>query len=184
MKDRESIEKKAIEIMEKLADTNPCGSGEITLLNRRYVLLSTDYFPFEITKDLEEIFGAAGDAVLYKGGEKVGRDLYMHYIDVAREYGIDIWDIISAVGWYFGWGIGDVIERGHDGGKYVIRVYSSFEADSFIKRGAKVSKPVCHFMRGVLNGIVESVEVKKYNAEETKCRAKGDEFCEFVFNPL
>lgn len=184
MLEEKEIEEKARDLMKKITSKNPCGSGEIDLMGRRYVLLSTEYFPYELTKDLEEIFGTAGDAVLYKGGERVGRDLYGHYIHLAREYGIDIWDIISAVGWYFGWGLGEVIERGHNNGKYVIRVYNSFESESFIDREKKVKKPVCHFMKGVLNGIVESIEVVKYKAEETKCRAKGDEYCEFVFTPL
>ncbi len=163
---------------------NPCGGGKITLIDRRYVMLSTDYFPFDITRDLEELFNAAGDTLLYKGGERIGKDLYAHYLPMARTYGVDIWDIISAVGWFFGWGTGTVIESGENDGRYRVRVYDSFEADSFLKRAGNTEKPVCHFMRGVLNGIVESIEGRKYSSKEDKCLAKGDGFCEFVFEPF
>lgn len=184
MNDKKEIEERILKIIRKFADKNPCGEGQIRLINRRYVLLSTDYFPFDLTKDLEEMFNAAGDAVLYRGGEKIGKELYEHYLLIARKYGIDIWDVISAVGWYFGWGTGEVVERGEKNGKYRIKVYDSFEADSFIRRVERTEKPVCHFMKGVLNGIVEGVEGRKYRSEEKMCKAMGGEYCEFVLQPM
>ncbi len=183
MHTREEIAKRIEEIVRKLANRNPCGEGKIKLMNRRYVLMSTDYFPYDLLKDLEEIFNAAGDTLLYQGGIKVGRDLYNHYINVAREHGIDLWDVISAVGWYFGWGTGEVVERGERDGVYRMVVYDSFEAESFLAREGRGDKSVCHFMRGVLTGLVEGVEGRDYVGHETRCRAKGDEYCEFVIEP-
>ncbi len=176
------IEEKAKKIIRKFASENPCGEGRITLLTRRYVMLSTDYFPFDLTKDLEDIFGAAGDTLLFKGGKSVGMDLYKHYHDLADKYGVNTWNLISAVGYYFGWGLGRIVER-NDEGAYRIRVYDSFEADSFIQRNGGAKKPVCHFIRGVLSGLVESVEGREYTVKEVKCAAMGDEYCEFLFEP-
>ncbi len=180
MHTKEELQDKIKEIIKKLADRNPCGEGKINLLNRRYVLMSTDYFPYDLTRDLEEIFNAAGDTILYKGGKRIGRDLYEHYIHIARKHGIDIWDVIEAVGWYFGWGTGEVVERGENDGVYRIIVYDSFESESFLSREGKSESHVCHFMRGVLTGIVEGVEGKEYHGKEVKCKATGDEYCEFV----
>ena len=171
----------AKKIIRKMTSENPCGEGRITLLNRRYVMLSTDYFPFDLTKDLEEIFGVAGDTLLFKGGKRIGKDLYEHYSPLAEKYDLDIRDLISAVGYYFGWGIGRVVER--EEGVYKIHMYDSFEADSFIKRNGGAKKPVCHFLRGVISGLIESIEKREYRSKEVKCAAMGDEYCEFVFEP-
>ena len=175
------IDDNARKIIRKFAPENPCGEGRITLLKRRYVMLSTDYFPFDLTKDLEEIFGVAGDTLLFKGGKSVGTDIYERYHDLAEKYNVDIRDLISAVGYYFGWGTGKVVER--KDGVYKIHMYDSFEADSFIKRNGGAKKPVCHFLRGVINGLIESIEKREYKSKETKCAAMGDEYCEFIFEP-
>ncbi|NPA75026.1 MAG: hydrocarbon binding protein (contains V4R domain) [Euryarchaeota archaeon] len=185
MDDEKTVEQKIKTILNKIVDEeNPCGSGRIILMNRRYVLLSTDYFTYDLTKDLEELFNAAGDAVLYKGGEKIGRDLYKYYAPIAKEKGVDVFDLIAAVGWYYGWATGEIVEKGENNGVYRMILYHSFEADSFIAREGRTNKSVCHFLKGVLKGIVEEHTGWKYTASEPKCRAKGDELCEFVYKPL
>ena len=179
------VETKIKEVLSKITSKeNPCGEGTIKLLDRRYVLLSTDYFTYDLIKDLEELFNAAGDAVLYKGGEKIGRDLYKHYGPIAKEKKIDILDLIAAVGWYFGWATGETVERGERNGIYRMILYNSFEAESFVEREGKSNKPVCHFLKGVLKGLVEELTGSKYTATEAKCRAKGDEYCEFIYKPV
>ncbi len=185
MPDKASMEEKIKEVLGKITShENPCGGGVIKLMDRRYVLLSTDYFSYDLTKDLEELFNAAGDAVLYKGGEKIGRDLYEYYAPMAKEQGLDVFDIISAVGWYYGWATGEVVERGERDGVYRMILYDSFEAESFLRREGVGTRPVCHFLKGVLKGLVEAHTGMKYTSSEVKCAAKGDEYCEFVYKPL
>ncbi len=185
MVDEKSVETQIKEVLRKITDKeNPCGGGRIMLMGRRYVLLSTEYFTYDLTKDLEELFNAAGDAVLYKGGEKIGRDLYEYYAPIAEEKGIDVFDIISAVGWYYGWATGEVVEKGENSGKYRMILYNSFEAESFLQREGKTDHAVCHFLKGVLKGIVEAHTGHRYTSSETKCTAKGDPYCEFVYKPL
>ncbi len=174
--DKKEIEKKARKIIDKITKEEYCGDGKIYRVGRRYIFLSTDYFPYDFTRDLEELFGVAGDAILYKGGYKVGGDLVKYYRNIAEEKNLDIYDIMSSVGWYFGWCIGILIEKGE---KYKVIVYDSFEAESYLKREGKTEKPVCHFLRGVLAGIISEVNGEKYKAVEKKCKAMGDEYCEF-----
>ncbi len=173
---KKEIEERARKIIDKITKEESCGDGKIYRVGRRYIFLSTDYFPYDFTRDLEELFGIAGDAILYKGGYKVGGDLAKYYRKIAEEKNLDIYDIMSSVSWYFGWGIGAIVEKDK---KYKVIVYESFEADSYINREGKTKKPVCHFFRGVIAGIISEVEGEKHKAVEKKCRAMGDEYCEF-----
>ncbi len=176
--EKDEIESRAREIMKKITEERPCGKeSKIMRLGRRYVMISIDYFPYDIMKDLEELFGPVGDSILYRGGEKVGKRLVKDYTKIAPIDNLDIFDVMSAIGWYFGWGVGCIKE---DNGKYVVRVYDSFEAESYIRNQGISNKPVCHFLRGVLVGVIEEITKDICKGTELKCKAKGDDYCEFL----
>ena len=175
---KEEIERRAKETLKKLGKNGRCCSEnlQIELYGNRYVLLSTRYFPYELKKDMEELFGGVGDFVLYRGGKRIGKRLVREYANSVND-DISMYDVLAAVGWYFGWAIGDSFKKGDN---YRTILYDSFEADSYIENEGKGDKPVCHFMRGVLTGIVEEIEKSKYEGKEVKCKAQGYEYCEFL----
>lgn len=175
----EEIESKAKKTLAKLGKDGRCCSEnlKIEFYGKRYVLLSTRYFPYELKKDMEELFGGVGDFVLYRGGKRIGKRLVREYANSIKDKDLSMYDVLSAVGWYFGWATGEAFK---DGENYRMVLYDSFEADSYIENEGKGDKPVCHFMRGVLTGIVEEAEGAKYEGEEVKCRAQGYEYCEFL----
>ena len=59
----------------------------------------------------------------------------------------------------------------------------SFEADSWIKVGKKSTEPVCIMNSGYSSGWCEHSFGIKLTAVEIKCRAKGDQECEFIMAP-
>lgn len=179
---KEEIEKRAKEVMKILGkDKNFSEDFKIELFGNRYVLLSTTYFPYECMKDMEELFGGVGDFVLYRGGKRVGKKLVKEYNEYVKDKSLSIYDVLSAVGWYFGWALGEYIKEGKN---FRMILYDSFEAESYLKNEGKSDKPVCHFMRGVLTGIVEEAEGEKYEGKELKCMAQGYNYCEFLIEKV
>ncbi len=180
--EKKDIEERAKKIMKMLGkDKNFSEDFKIELFEKRYVLLSTTYFPYECMKDVEELFGSVGDFVLYRGGKRVGKRLVRDYKKYVVDKSLSIYDVLSAVGWYFGWTLGEAIREGEN---FRMILYDSFEAESYLKNEGKGDKPVCHFMRGVLTGIVEESEGGKYEGEETKCMAQGYDHCEFIIKKM
>ena len=66
-------------------------------------------------------------------------------------------------------------------GYAIVRIYNSFEADAHLIALGKSDKPECHFVRGYLKGLFSALSgSNNVEVEETKCKAKGDDHCEFV----
>ena len=62
----------------------------------------------------------------------------------------------------------------------IIQSYDCFECEDLPHLG----KPACAFDSGLLEGIFSNYYGKKVEAEETKCYAQGDNFCQFVVKPV
>ena len=58
--------------------------------------------------------------------------------------------------------------------RFVIRLHGNFECTPFI--GTR-DRPVSHLIRGALAG-------REFRVREVKCIAKGDEYCEFIIEPV
>lgn len=54
-------------------------------------------------------------------------------------------------------------------------------ADSFEAVVHKTTQPSCQFFRGFLSGFLSKLLEKPIAVVEEKCKAKGDEHCEFIF---
>jgi predicted hydrocarbon binding protein len=92
----------------------------------------------------------------------------------------------AAVAVAFGWGDLEVKEIVPEK-KLRIRVSDSYEATGYLERygGARTGK--CHMLRGVAAAFMDLIYGSDYpdgcfdfTAEEPRCRAKGDPYCEFV----
>lgn len=51
--------------------------------------------------------------------------------------------------------------------------------NSVMTRQIKAKEPVCHFISGYIAGVFSVIFGKKIECTETKCKAKGDTFCEY-----
>jgi len=71
--------------------------------------------------------------------------------------------------------------------RFVCVTYNSIEADGYLKEYNKSDKSQCYTLTGLAAGLMDLVYGREFphglntfEAIETKCRAKGDEYCEFV----
>ena len=62
-----------------------------------------------------------------------------------------------------------------DGEKYIIRLYDLFECEITGES---------HLARGIIAGYITAIRGRDYKATEVKCKARGDEYCEFVVEPV
>lgn len=91
-----------------------------------------------------------------------------------------------AVAIAFGWG--DLkIERVVPTEELVVRAYDSYEASGYLSRYGLSSSGKCYMLRGVCAAFMDLLYGPDYpegcftfTAIETKCRARGDRYCEFI----
>ena len=92
----------------------------------------------------------------------------------------------TAVAIAFGWGDLAVKELIPDE-KLVIHVSDSYEASGYISSYGIAKSSKCYMLRGVAGAFMDLIYGEDYPdgcfdflAEESLCRAKGDEYCEFI----
>ncbi len=92
----------------------------------------------------------------------------------------------AAVAVAFGWGdlaVKDLIP----GEKLVIQVGDSYEARGYLEHSGPAKKGTCYMLRGVTGAFMDLIYGGDYpdglyafSADESHCRAKGDNYCEFI----
>ena len=65
--------------------------------------------------------------------------------------------------------------------RFVMRLHGNFECTPFI---GKKDRPVSHLIRGGLAGVFKEAYGRDFRVREVKCIAKGDEYCEFIIEPV
>jgi predicted hydrocarbon binding protein len=120
-------------------------------------------------------FGSGGVVIVYEEGRAVGRQGGMFLLSALGKETLQsrfetVSDLMS--GWR--WGKVESVET-KDGFSWTrIRVRECFES-----MGGSSAGPLCHFVRGVLEGILEIVSGLPMKATEVRCSAMGNEYCEF-----
>ena len=91
-----------------------------------------------------------------------------------------------AVAVAFGWG-DLVIEELDPGEKLIMRAIDSYEARGYLEQYGLAKSEKCYMLRGVTAAFMDLVYGGDYPdgcftfaAQEPRCRAKGDTYCEFV----
>ncbi len=148
--------------------------GEFSVIEVPAVIVSIETF-VNLQKDAEKILGIDGASVIfYEAGKKAG----MRWINrFSNEWGLKDKKFIEAVQNFYaelGWGR-FIIEESNEN-ELVVRVKNSFIARGYGNSEASV----CHFLRGYNAGLAEVLKGRSIDAEEVRCAAKGDEYCEFV----
>jgi len=129
---------------------------------------------------VRRIMGADGEAVMaYEAGKEAAKELIRL---IRKEFKLEGTDLLKAMVELFSelkMGKVSIVHpiRGLEEGEVVIRIEDSYIARSLYERS---DKPVCNLIRGEIAGLMEEVTGLKMDAEETKCLAIGDEYCEFV----
>ena len=167
---KETIEKVA-EAFGKpvLTDDN----GEIMIKGKRLILVETGDYPYGL--------GDAGSLrpVLYHQGMQVGKKL-MKFTKGLIESGNVEEIVYRKLGFlaFRGFGLFELVSETET--EIIIRVYHSFEADSYKRNFDKPAKhPVCHFTRGIFGEVFSKLKGKPVSVEETTCAAMDGAYCEF-----
>ncbi len=84
-----------------------------------------------------------------------------------------------------GWGSFEIVQLDEEMGRGIFRLYESAFGEEYGLKG----RAVCHWMPGAMAGTVQEVMDSQdlslqVRGKETKCKAKGDEYCEFVVSPI
>jgi hypothetical protein len=114
-------------------------------------------------------------AVLYNAGKEVGERAAKRLKEMFRIEGKELVQALAQAGKATGWGITEVssIDMKRHTAKIIVK--ECFEAAAWRKKPYNV----CHWTRGYLAGFMGTVFGKPMEAVEVKCKAKGDEYCEF-----
>jgi predicted hydrocarbon binding protein len=113
------------------------------------------------------------DPILHNAGVKVGQTFYkklesQDINDLARNL-TSFWETNK---------LGNIQIKSIN--PIIIQAYDCFECEDLPQLG----RPACSFDSGLLEGIFSNYYGQKVEAEETKCYAQGDDFCQFVIKPL
>lgn len=147
----------------------------ITILNQRAIMLEKNIYT-AIFKDIRELFGTAANAFLYYIGFETGKKLYLRLIELTNGPQLEaLIEALRIVNVTMGWGIIKSVYVDKILKKAAVVVYENFECDL----GKGSITPYSHFYRGILAGFFTEYFGEEMTAEETKCIAKGDNYCKF-----
>jgi len=144
--------------------------------NTRAVIMPRGMF-WALWSTFEKIFTHSGlIVVLYDTGKKMGEHAAKRISEMFGLRGKQLVEALTQAGQATGWAITEIKDIDFKNCSATIIVKDSFEAAAWRK------KPyvVCHWTRGYLAGYLSIVFNKQVDAKETRCLAKGDEYCEFI----
>ncbi len=83
---------------------------------------------------------------------------------------------LPEIGASSGWGSFSILGDVKDGSEIILRVANC----PFCSKMNETGLPVCDFLAGVFNGMVDTLYDKPHEARETRCESAQGEFCEVV----
>jgi predicted hydrocarbon binding protein len=174
--------------MKDMADTIKLEEGKVTFNGVPFIfgLLKSTYYT---EKELEKILGEDWKRVMYECGLNESRDAMQGYIAMFHNDSM-VQKLIHLLGGpllkflLYQWnklGIGrlEIVSHDHSKLKFVLRLHFSPEALTYLEH-EKSKEPVCYEALGNMMGGAELI-YPGIEGTETKCLAKGDPYCEFVF---
>jgi predicted hydrocarbon binding protein len=119
-------------------------------------------------------FGSGGKTILYQEGKGIGAASAQYLNSLLGPQRLD-WKVGALVALYrtIGWGVTS-LEVDRSKAAYTVKVQDCFECTD----GERVRKE-CGFLRGHLTSTVSSLSGSEFEGTETKCRLRGDSYCEF-----
>ncbi|MGP8126141.1 MAG: V4R domain-containing protein [Nitrososphaerales archaeon] len=123
-----------------------------------------------------DTYGSGGQVIVYEEGKAVGKEGGEFLLGAIGRATVlsrinRVGDLLS--GW--GWGVVESIEMNKGISNVKVRATHCFESS-----GEESAVPTCHFMRGMLEGLFETIAGHPMGATETACASQGHESCEFT----
>jgi len=126
---------------------------------------------------LARILGSGGETLLFEEGSALGKSSGQYLNTKLGQDRLD-WKVEALLGTYrvIGWGVASVkVEKPRT--RYRVSIHDCMEC-----AGMGKDRKGCNLVRGCLTGAVSTLSNDKFNCEETKCRFRGDPFCEFLLS--
>lgn len=172
--------------------------GIIPLFGVYLSIFSVDFYnrlSFDFERMLPPSINGHAESLLIEAAQECGYATF-HGIRTSREWEELVTPMVenpedqilgfTAVAVAFGWGDLSVLEI-NPGERLRIRADQSYEASGFLQRYGMADSPKCYMLRGVAAAFMDLLYGEEYpegcftfSAREPRCRAKGDEYCEFV----
>lgn len=160
--------------------------GRIDIDGDRYMWVRAASLAESFRHTLEDVYGEKGtDQILYKFGKAVGLQEAKEF---HKKFGItNQLEKLSAGPVYFsysGWAFVDILKASAPSPdeNYLLFYHhpESFEAESYLKKGEKSNRNICHINAGYSAGWCEESFGIPLEVREIKCEAKGDDKCTFL----
>lgn len=148
--------------------------GGLFFKDVRYLLIRPETLAF-FQKGIEKQLGEKVSAILYQGGFQGGSLSSKKYREVFGLSDEQIVHFMIEMGPQIGWGKFELETFNSREKLLIVKVYSSPFAEAY----GPSPLPVCHLIRGVLNGMASIVFKKDVEAKELYCLAMGYECCKF-----
>ncbi len=165
--------------MEKITLSHDEQKGEVFLDENSVIILSRGNLA-HLQKDFERVMGPVATSIVYNSGrdyaQNVQSNIKQSIIKLIAKISKDMiakkmLDVFSS----WGYGKAEFLELDPEKSYAKLKVTNSANALSY----ENSTKPVCHFIRGILAGAGTIIMEKEMHCLESKCVAKGDEYCEF-----
>lgn len=155
--------------------------GDIEILETKFAMYSLSHY-FNWRETAKKSHDGEGLKEIYSVGESTGREMAKRYKDKFKLEGIEsanFWKNLIELN-----GLGKIkMINPKEGGNVLIQVESSF-ARHYSATNSKGKEKVDEYLTGMLAGVFGEMYNKKLAAEETKCSAAGNPFCEIVIKPV
>jgi len=144
----------------------------------RLLMIPAEIFA-KVFLSFREKLGPAGAAISYHEGFEMGSKMIEFYVRVIKLSPREAFLVLLEIYRALGLGIPELVRIDLEKPFIRVRIRENFEAE-----GLSADTPVCHFTRGLLAGALHYVKRVEVKVEEVKCRATGEEYCEFVISPV
>jgi len=142
-------------------------------LQGRRCIIFRDSIYYGLFKSVVDAFGTGGASLLYQFGKLVGKKAFEDHIAWAED-NKEVITVMEEVFRAVGFGKLEIVSIDRIRKVVYARIYDSFEGELF--RGS--GNMSCNFIRGILAGWFSRYFNSNVVAEELKCIAKGDPYCE------
>ena len=154
------------------------------------LLMDADHFPLvehgeriiafmansfiDVEKTFIGMMGKGGETALYVGGRAAGKttaSMLKAWGAVTKER---VLEAICKFSLSHGLADAKIQEFDETSGSVKVILHDSVEACMY---SVRQSAPVCHFIRGMISGVLEEMFGRKADAKETQCAATGAPYC-------
>ncbi len=143
-------------------------SGRVTIRGIRYLLIQ----PVTLV-GFQKAAGKAADEALAAGGRDGGRNSSKRFRELSKLQGREFAQAYLDMGREIGWGVFRVTR--FEGRRFEVEVAGSPFAEAY----GSSAEPVCHFTRGVIAGLGDTL-FGSARCEEVECAAAGGKACRFT----